>query len=117
MVNLANLMSLKGAVSAAECKADGDHISYIMNGSQIQDLDKMTEKLCVINTLMSTVLESFSHISDMNWTPFRGWAIAAGDYSVFVVRHIVVIVETDKADFNEIFKVLGEEAHITRMAA
>ena len=27
--------------------------------------------------------------------------------------HIGIIVETAKADYNHIFKVLGEEAHIT----
>ena len=50
-------------------------------------------------------------------TPFRGWAVTAGDYSFFVMSHIVVIVETDKAVYNEIFKVLNEEAHITLKAA
>jgi roadblock/LC7 domain-containing protein len=117
MVNLTNLMSLNGAVSAAECKPDGGHISYIIKGNQTQESDKMTERLCAINSLMATIVESFTHISEMNWTPFRGWAVAAGDYTVFVVNHIVVIVETDKADFNEIFKVLSEEARITLKAA
>jgi roadblock/LC7 domain-containing protein len=117
MVNLANLMSLNGAISAAECKPDGGHISYIIKGNQTQDLDKMTERLCAINSLMTTIVESFNRISEMNWTPFRGWTVAAGDYTVFVVSQIVVIVETDKADFNEIFKVLSEETHITLKAA
>jgi roadblock/LC7 domain-containing protein len=117
MVNLFNLMSLKGAVSAAECKPGGDHISYIIKGNQTQDLDKMTEKLCAVNTLMAMILENFSRISEMNWTPFRGWSVTSGDYSVFVVSPIVVIVETDKADFNEIFKALREEASITLKAA
>ena len=117
MVNLANLMSLNGAVSVAECKPGGDRISYMIKGSQTQDLDKMTERLCAINTLMAPIVESFNRISEMNWTPFRGWAVTAGDYSVFVMSHIVVIVETDKADYNEIFKVLNEEAHITLKAA
>jgi roadblock/LC7 domain-containing protein len=31
--------------------------------------------------------------------------------------HIGVFFETSKADFNDIFKVLGEEAHITLKAA
>jgi roadblock/LC7 domain-containing protein len=118
MVNLANVMNLKGAVSAAECKPDGDHISYITQGSQTHYLDKITEKsLCAINTLMTTTAESFHRTRDKNWAPLRGWAFAAGDYTVFVVSQIVVIVETDKADFNEIFRVLSEEVQITRKAA
>jgi roadblock/LC7 domain-containing protein len=117
MVNLVNLMSLNGAVSAAECKPDGDHISYIIKRNHTQDLDGMTDRLCEINALMATIVESFNRMSDMNWTPLRGWAVSAGDYSVFVVSHIVVIVETDKADFNEIYKVLSEEARLTLKAA
>ena len=44
-------------------------------------------------------------------------AVAAGDYAVCVMGHIGVFVETAKADFNDIFKVLAEEAHITPKAA
>jgi roadblock/LC7 domain-containing protein len=117
MVNLANLMSLNGATAAAECKPDGRHVSYIINGNQTQDLDKMTERLCGINTLIATIVERFGRISEMNWGPFQGWAVAAGDYTVFVASGIVVIVETEKADFNEIFRVLSEEARITLKAA
>jgi roadblock/LC7 domain-containing protein len=117
MVNLTNLMNLKGAISAAECKPDGGHISYIINGDQTHDLDKMTERLCAINTLMITTVESFDRVGEMTWRPFRGWATAAGDYTVFVASPIILIVETDKADFNEIFGILSEETRITPKAA
>ncbi len=56
-------------------------------------------------------------MSSMKWTPFHGWAVAAGDFSVCVMGHNGVFVETSKADFNDIFKKLGEEAHITPKAA
>jgi roadblock/LC7 domain-containing protein len=117
MVNLTNLMSLNGAISAAECKPDGVHISYIVKGNQTQNQEKMTERFCAINTLMATVIEHIDHISEMNWAPFRGWVFFAGDYSVFVASHIVLIVETDKADFNNIYKILSEEANIALQAA
>ena len=117
MVNLVSLMNLKGAVLAAECKPGGDPISYIIMRNQTQDLDGMTDRLCGINALMATIVESFNRISDMNWRPLRGWTVTAGDYSVFVVSQIVVIVETDKADFNEIYNVLTEEARLALKAA
>ena len=53
----------------------------------------------------------------MAWTSFHGWAVAARDYSVCVMGHIGVIVDTAKADINEIFNVLHEKAHITPKAA
>ena len=77
----------------------------------------MTERLCAINTLVATIVESFNRIGELNWTPFHGWSIAAGDYSVFVANHIVLIVETDKADLKEIYRVLHEEARLTLEAA
>ena len=117
MVDLANLMSPSGAISAAECASDGSQISYFVKGHQTQDLEKMTERLCAINKLVATTVASFSRFGEMHWTPFRGWAIAAGDYSVFVASHIVLIVETDKADLNEIYRVLSEEAQVTLKAA
>jgi roadblock/LC7 domain-containing protein len=117
MVNLVNLMSLNGAISAAECKADGGPISYFVKGNQTQDLDMMTERLCAINTLIATVVQSINRIDEMNWMPFHGWTIAAGDFSVFVASPIILIVETDKADFNEIYRVLNEEVRLTLKAA
>jgi roadblock/LC7 domain-containing protein len=117
MVDLASLMSLTGAVSAAECASDGSHISYFVKGHQTPDLEKMTERLCVINKLVAATVASFNRMGEMHWTPFRGWAITAGDYSVFVASHIVLIVETDKADLNEIYRVLSEEAQLTLKAA
>ena len=70
------------------------------------------------NSLMGTTeAENLTRISGMKWMPFHGWAVAAGDFSVCVMGHIGVFVETAKADFNDIFKTLKEEAHITLKAA
>jgi roadblock/LC7 domain-containing protein len=116
MANLDRVMGLKGAVAAGEFTPGGDLITY--KGELTEDIAKLTAKMCAANTLMGTTqAESFTRISGMAWTPFHGWAVAAGDYSVCVMGHIGVFVETAKADFNDIFKVLGEEAHITPKAA
>jgi roadblock/LC7 domain-containing protein len=65
----------------------------------------------------TTQTEAVTRISGMNWRPFHGRAVAAGDCSVCVMGDIGVFVETSKADFNDIFKVLSEEAHIALKAA
>jgi roadblock/LC7 domain-containing protein len=109
MANLDRVMGLNGAVAAGEFTPGGDLVTY--KGELTEDIAKMTAKMCAANTLMGTTqAESFTRISGMAWTPFRGWAVAAGDYSVCVMGHIGVFVETAKADFNDIFKVLAEEA-------
>lgn len=116
MANLDRLMGLKGAVSASEFTPDGELVSY--EGELTEEIAKLVAQLCAANTLMGTTqAESFTRISGMNWRPFHGWAVAAGDYSACVMGHIGVFVETAKADFNDIFKVLSEEAHITLKAA
>jgi roadblock/LC7 domain-containing protein len=48
----------------------------------------------------------------MNWRPFKGWAVSAGDYTICVMGDIGVFVETAKADFNAIYQTLGEEAGV-----
>jgi roadblock/LC7 domain-containing protein len=116
MADLNRLMGLNGAVSAGEFSATGELVSY--QGKLSEEIARMTAKLCAANTLMGTTqAESFTRLSGMNCTPFHGWAVAAGDYSICVMGHIGVFVETAKADFNAIFKVLSEEARITLRAA
>jgi len=116
MANLKRLMGLSGAVAAYELTPGGELVSY--KGDVSEDIAGLVARLCAANTLMgSTQAETFTRISGMKWTPFHGWAVAAGNYSVCVMGHIAVFVETAKADFNNIFKILGEEAHITLKAA
>lgn len=116
MANLERVMGLKGAFAAGEFSPGGELIIY--KGQLPEEVAKLTAKMCAANTLLGTTqAESFTRITGLKWTPFHGWAVAAGDYSVCVMGHIGVFVETAKADFNDIFKVLGEEAHITLKAA
>ncbi|MEN8174776.1 MAG: DUF2173 family protein [Pseudomonadota bacterium] len=116
MANLTRLMDLGGAVAAGEFGPSGELISFL--GDLPEDVASLVAKMCVANTFMGTTqAESFTKISKMKWTPFHGWAISAGDYSVCVLGYIGVFVETAHADFNEIYKVLSEEAHVTLRAA
>ena len=116
MADLKRLMTLKGAISAGEFKANGELLSY--QGDLTEDIAALIAKMCAANSLMgASQAESFSRISGMKWTPFHGWAVAAGDYSVCVMGNLGVFVETAKADFNGIFKVLSEEAHVSLKAA
>jgi roadblock/LC7 domain-containing protein len=117
MANLDRLLRLKGAISAGEFSADGELVSH--KGDLTEEDARLIAKMCAANTLMGTVqAESFTRISGlMKWTPFHGWAVSAGDYSVCVMGHIGIFVETANADFNDIFKVLAEEAHLALKAA
>ncbi len=116
MANLDRLMGLRGATAAGEFTSGGDLVTY--KGDLPEDIARLIAKMCAANTLMGTTqAENFTRISGMKWTPFHGWAVSAGDYSVCVMGHIGIFVETAKADFNDIYKILSEEAHVSLKAA
>lgn len=116
MANLKRLLRLGGAVASGEFAPNGELLSY--EGSLPEDAAQLVAKMCAANTMMGiSQAESFTRISGMKWSPFHGWAVSAGDYSVCVIGHIGVFVETAKADFNDIFKQLSEEAHVNLRAA
>jgi roadblock/LC7 domain-containing protein len=51
-------------------------------------------------------------MSGMNWTPQQGWAYSGGDWTVAVGEggRKGVFIETAKADFNDLFRVLVSES-------
>lgn len=116
MANLTRLMGLGGAVAAGEYGPTGELLSH--QGGLTEDMAAIVARMCAANTLMgSSQAEAFAKLSGQKWTPFHGWAVSAGDYSVCVLGNIGVFVETAKADFNDIYKVLAEEAHVELRAA
>ena len=73
----------------------------------------MMAKTCAANFLMGTIqADSFTRFNKAAWMPFHGWAFAAGDYSVCVMGHIGILIETAKADFNEIISLQNSCAHV-----
>lgn len=109
--NLERLMGLSGAVAAGEFSVGGELVSY--TGDLAQEHADLVARMCAANSLMGRMqAEIFTKHTGMNWSPFKGWAVAAGDYSVCVMGNLGVFVTLDKADFNDIFNVLGEEAGV-----
>lgn len=105
--NLDKLMKIKGAVAAGSFTADGKVVEY--KGQLSKEMADMVAMMCAANTLMAKMqAEGFSKFSGMKWSPLHGWAVAAGDYAVCVMGNYGVFVKLSEADFNEIFKVLGE---------
>lgn len=56
--------------------------------------------------LFNTLAGAFTQLSGMDWTPQRGWMYAGGDYTVAIGGNTGVFVETQKADFNELYAAL-----------
>ncbi len=109
--NLDKLMALDGATAAGEFTPTGELVAY--KGDLSQEHAEMVAMMCAANSLMGKMqAESFTKHTGMNWSPFKGWAVSAGDFSVCVMGNAGVFVETDKADFNAIYKTLGEQAEV-----
>lgn len=109
MVDLDRLLQLAGAVAAGEFGVGGSLIDY--KGEIDKETAKSLSMLCAANTLLAkTQVEAISKATQLNFTPLKGWMMSAGDFTVCVMGEIGVVVLTDKADFNEIYKVLTEEA-------
>lgn len=101
--NLDKLMGLKGVIAAGEFGVDGKLIAH--KGNLTQEHAEMTAMMCAANNLnLKMQAESFSKYSGMEWRPLNGWAVSAGKYSVCVMGRRGVFVESDKADFNELFR-------------
>lgn len=106
---LDRLMKLKGAIAAGKYTMDGKLVDY--RGNLAKDMAEMVAMMCAANTSMGRMqAEGFTKWSGMKWTPFHGWAVAAGDYAVCVMGQYGVFVKLAEADFNEIFKILMEVA-------
>lgn len=118
MADLSRLLDLSGAVAVEEFTPAGEVISYKYKGDLPEETARIIAKLCAANTLMGeNEVEGLTRITGSKWRPFHGWAMSTGDYSLCVMGHIAVFVETAKADFNDIYKVLAEEAHVMLKAA
>ena len=106
---LERLMKIKGAIAAGHFSADGKLLGY--KGNLPKDVAELVAKMCAANTLMAQIqAEGFTMLTKMKWTPLHGWAVAAGDYAVCMMDHYGVFVNLSEADFNAIFKELGEVA-------
>ncbi len=110
-VNLDKLIALKGAIAAGEFGVGGNLVAY--KGKMKEEHAKMVAMMCAANSLMGKMqAEGFSAYTGMKWSPFKGWAVSAGDYSVCVMGNAGVFVETAKTSFDEVFKTLGQAAGV-----
>jgi roadblock/LC7 domain-containing protein len=96
------LMGLPGVVAAGEFTPDGKVVKF--EGIIPPKAAEMVALMCAANSMMGKMqANGFSQFSGMNWLPFHGFAVTAGDYTVCVMGNRLVFVETDKANFNTLF--------------
>ena len=107
MTSLDDLLKIDGVAAVGEFAADGKLVDYRANMDMSQEMAAMSAQFCAtVTMLFNTLAGSFAESGQMNWVPQQGWMYAGGDWTVAVGGNRSVFVETSKADFNELFRVL-----------
>ena len=107
MATLDDLIKLDGVMAAGEFTADGKLVDFKANMDMPREMAEMSAQFCAtVTMLFNTFAGSFSQLSQMNWTPQQGWMYAGGDMTVAIGGNKGIFVETAKADFNQLFRVL-----------
>jgi len=109
MATLDELLKIEGVVAAGEFKRDGTLVDYRASMDMSRELASQAAQFCAtVTMLFQTLGGAFEGISGMPWTPQQGWAYSGGQYTVAIGEGGTkgVFVETAKADFNELFRLL-----------
>ena len=107
MAALDELLDIEGVVAAGEFNPDGSLVDYKARMDMSPEMAQMTAQFCATVTMMfNTLAASYTQLSGMQWVPQQGWAYSGGDWTVAVGGNRGVFIETEKADFNQLFEVL-----------
>ena len=107
MATLDDLLKIDGVIAAGEFTADGRLVDFKTKTDMSKDLGALTAQFCAtVTMLFNTLAAAHSKLSGMNWLPQQGWMYAGGEWTVAVGGNRGVFIETAKADFNQLFKVL-----------
>jgi roadblock/LC7 domain-containing protein len=115
MASLEELIQIEGVVAAIEWTKDGSLIDYKASIALSRGLAAGAAQFQeTITSTFDKLSESFSEMSGMNWTPQHGWVYSGGDWSIVVASHKGIFVETAKADFNALLRVLADKSSPAR---
>lgn len=105
MTTLGELLEIDGVVAAGEFSRDGELIDFETTMNMTEELAANAAQFCASVTMMfDTLGGSFTELSGMNWSPQEGWMYAGGEYTVAIGGTTGVFVETEKADFNQLYE-------------
>ena len=68
-----------------------------------------TAQMCAnVSKTLRKIFDEYAVKSQMTWTPQKVWMYSGGDWTLVVGGNQGVFVETAKADFNELRKMMSE---------
>jgi len=107
MRDLDELLEIEGVVAAGEFTDEGRLVNYRSKVGMTEEAAAMWAELCApVNVMFETLSEQFMRYSKMDWKPQKGWAYTGGTWTLAVGGYRGVLVETAKADFNALYRIL-----------
>lgn len=105
---LDELINIDGIVCAIEFNPDGSLSDYRDQMDMPSDIVAMTAQLCAtVCMTFNTLASSHSQVSGMKWAPQQGWTYSGGDWTVACGGNRAVFVQTERADFNQLYQSLA----------
>ena len=101
MIGLDRLMKIPGVVAVGQFDSEGKIIRKLGDIS-----DNVREQIAKMNAEqnknLSTMTQTLGQLTDLEWNPMTGWMMWSGKYSLCVVHNNCLIIETKRADFNQL---------------
>lgn len=110
MASLGDLIKINGVAAAGQFTLDGKLVDYKANMDMSKEMAEMTAQFCAtVSMMFNTLAGAFTQLSKMQWIPQKLWSYSGGDWTVVIGNgNKGVFVETNKADFNKLYRALSE---------
>ncbi|MDP8206571.1 MAG: DUF2173 family protein [Candidatus Electryonea clarkiae] len=107
MIGLDRLMKIPGVVAAGQCDSEGKIIRKVGN---IPDAvrDQISKMNAEQTKNFNNTAQILDQLTDLEWTPMTGWMMWSGKYALCVIHNNCLIIETIRADFNQLMVDLFE---------
>ena len=105
MIGLDRILNIEGVLAAGQFAADGSMIRGVGNldEAEMKEVASLCKK--VAGTLAATV-DELDKATSLPWGSLNGWVVMGNNLALCVSDNAGVIVDTRRADFNEILVAL-----------
>ena len=101
MIGLDRLMKIPGVVAAGQFDSEGN---IIRRSGEFDDA--VRTQIARMNAEHTknfhVTAQNLGQLTDLKWIPMVGWMMWGGKYTLCVVHNNCLIIETKRADFNQL---------------
>ena len=111
MSNLDDLLKLRGVVAAGEFSPDGTLLDWRIglhadgaNENLLRVGRLNAQFVATVTMLFNSMADTYERLSDLRWSPQKGWLYVGGDWLVAVGGGRAVYAQTSEADIAELYE-------------